>query len=290
MDGKVTNRCKAITKKNERCKRIALRGYYCWMHTLIYNKVDRAIAIIALAITICLPIYLFVIGPSLKSQEKLLINDEEIRLNILSQNLKHYPGRVFILLALFKENSSSEKEEYIFDYGRSTSPSSSRVLIYIDTENNLVFELIDAQGKKHFVTVNHKGQGFEFNKKYLWYFEYGNHTFESYMRVFANGKLIGEKTINYDIDIGTLKEKNESSIGASLFGYYPSHFDCWTYMITKTLMNAEEERGVLNIFYDKQFKSLFGGDVPKWAKFDGSFYYFNAIGASKLITKKTKEY
>jgi hypothetical protein len=248
------------------------------------------IAIIGLIIPIALAIYFFIIGPTLENQEKLLINDEEIRLNILSQNLKYYPGRVFGLLAALKENPIAEKDGYIFDYGRKSTPNSCRVLVYLNPENNLVFELFDAKGEKHSVLINSKSGGFEFNRKYLWYFEYGNHTFESYIRVFTNGKLIGEKTINYDMDIGTLKEDNEFSMGASLFGYYPSHFDCWTTMITKSAFNAEEKRGILNILYDKKFKSLFGGDVPKWASFDDTFYYFNAIGADRLVTMRPKEY
>lgn len=267
--------CKAKTKSDKRCKNLARRGDYCWMHSLRYNRTDRIIAITGIILGAILAIYLFIIGPSLENQEKLLINDEEIRLNILSQNLKYYPGRVFTLLALFRENTSREQEEYIFDYGRRATPNRSRVLVYIDPESNLVFELIDAEGQKHSVLINSKSHLFEFNRKYLWYFEYGNHSFESYIRVFANGKLIAEKTINYDIDIGTLNEVNEFTMGASLFGYFPAHFDCWTTMITKTALNNEEKRGILNIIYDKKLKSLFGVEVPKWASFDGTFYYLS---------------
>ena len=137
------------------------------------------------------------------NQEKLLINDEEIRLNILSQNLKYYPGRVFMFLALLKENPARIRKHIYLIMEERDTPNISRAYGYIDSENNLIFELIDANGEKHsmMMAINHKAKGFQFNKKYLWYFEYGNHTFESYLRVFANGKLLGEKTINYGIEM-----------------------------------------------------------------------------------------
>jgi len=288
MKENTIQRCKATTKKNVRCKNRAIHNNYCWIHSLIYNKLDRVIAIISLVITIALAVYFFIIGPTLENQEKLLINDEEIRLNILSQNLKYYPGRVFIFLALLKENSDNTERAYIFDYGRRDTPNICRVYSYIDSENDLIFELIDDKGEKHSLSVNHKAKGFQFNKKYLWYFEYGNHTFESYLRVFANGKLLGEKTINYGIEIGTLSQYNELTLGASLFGYFPGHFDCWANAVSKVSFNAEEKRGILNIFYAKKFNSLFGVKVPKWASFDGTFYYFSAIGADRFVTMKPK--
>jgi len=282
-----TKQCKAITKYDERCKNPARRGGYCWMHSFRYNKTDRIITIVFFVLATILAIYLFLIGPSLANQEKLLINDEEIRLNILGQNLKYYPGRVFTLLALLKENSTDEQEEYIFDYGRRSTPNRARVFVYIDSENNLIFTLVDAKGQKHAVHINSKSNLFEFNRKYLWYFEYGNHSYESYLRVFANGKLIGEKTINQDIDIGTLIEENEFTMGASLFGFFPSHFDCWTTMVSKDALNNEEKRKLLNILYDKKLTDLFGKEVPKWARFDGTFYYLsiNSGDLKEMIPK-----
>ena len=108
------------------------------------------------------------------------------------------------------------------------------------------------------------------------------------MRVFANGKLIGEKTINYEINVGTLKEDNNFTLGASLQGYFLGYFDCWINMISKTSFGADGNRKLLNIIYSDTLKSLFDSKVPQWAKFDGTFYYFNAIGTGQLVRMTPK--
>jgi len=46
-------------------------------------------------------------------------------------------------------------------------------------------------------------------------------------------------------------------------------------MVSKDALNNEERRKLLNILYDKKLTDLFGKEVPKWARFDGTFYYLS---------------
>ena len=121
---------------------------------------------------------------------------------------KRYPGfSTCISLKLFSHKYLGRK--YIFDYAQ--KENQNRISLFLDPNNNLVFEIIDNVGELNNVKI--PSNEYSFNKDMVICCEYGIIDEFSFMRFFIDKRFIEQSKFRFKINLPNDVEKK------IMFGY-----------------------------------------------------------------------
>jgi hypothetical protein len=113
---------------------------------------------------------------------------------IYTIRFNHYKG--YGISIVLKINSIEKRRRYIVDIGEDLN--TSRISILFDNENNLIFRIIDSKSKIHSVNITDKIHSLQLATFYCFYFDYGYTDEYSFMRVYINDKLLGDRFFEYN--------------------------------------------------------------------------------------------
>ena len=115
---------------------------------------------------------------------------------------KRYPGfSTCISLKLFSHKYLRRK--YIFDYAQ--KENQNRISLFLDPNNNLVFEIIDNVGELNNVKI--PSNEYSFNKDMVICCEYGIIDEFSFMRFFIDKRFIEQSKFRFKINLPNDVEK-----------------------------------------------------------------------------------
>jgi hypothetical protein len=112
------------------------------------------------------------------------------------QKTVSFPGVSASFVLNLKELAVSERK-FILDLGQSLD--SNRLSLYLDTENNLVYRIIDKEGEIFSIKVLKSFHNFMLNTWHHIYLDYGITEKYSFMRLYINNKLVDENIINHNV-------------------------------------------------------------------------------------------
>ena len=162
---------------------------------------------------------------------------------IKTNNYAGYGG-TFVLKI---EKLDIAERKFILDIGNNTEKN--RVSLYLDSKNNLVYRLIDAEGESHLIKIPNSFKTFLLNTWYHFYFDYGYSKDFAFMRLYINNKMMGDSYFQYKINLPEdldLKN-NEMVILNDLTKSYPAKATVSFLSIQNQTFTEEEIRKFMNI-------------------------------------------
>lgn len=107
-----------------------------------------------------------------------------------------------------------KKRKYIIDICKDSIKN--RISLYLDNNNNLVYRLIDDESEEHIIKIPRKIYSFQLNVWYFIYFDYGYSNDFSFMRLYINDKLVGDKFFKYNLNIPKTLEAKDMFIATDI--------------------------------------------------------------------------
>lgn len=88
--------------------------------------------------------------------------------------------------------------------------------MYLDTDNNLVYRIIDHEGESHIIKVPEKIHTFRAESVYYLLLEYGFSETYSFMRLFINDKEVARNQMDYKLNLPLEVKPDEMVIAADI--------------------------------------------------------------------------
>jgi hypothetical protein len=151
-------------------------------------------------------------APRIETYDGLLsaLQLEHARLFGRSENLSGLSWHGLIKLERIEE----PRRKYIFDAG--ASPSENRWSIYMDEQNGLCCEIVDADGNSYTVTARPGAGGFPFGESFYLACEFGNSDRFALLQILINDQIVARLQLSYSIDISPVLGQGGATWGTDI--------------------------------------------------------------------------
>ena len=164
---------------------------------------------------------------------------QEFSIPELNSETEYLGASVALVLALHPQQQLRRK--YIFDIAESANRN--RISLFLDANNNLVFELVDKIGEKY--NIRMPSNSYEFDKFMMLYCEYGTTKEFSFLRVFKNNEILEQSKLKFSIEIPREVEE-QSTIMADMYGKNNTAMTVSFYAVLKGTLGKTKRRGLFN--------------------------------------------
>lgn len=157
----------------------------------------------------------------------------------LNSETEYMGASIALVLALHPQEQLRRK--YIFDIAE--SENQNRISLFLDANNNLVFELVDRIGETY--NMRMPPSSYKFDEFIMLYCEYGITEEFSFLRVFKNNKILEQSKFNFRIELPREVEKRYTLM-ADLNGKNNTAMTVSFYSVLKGTLGKTKRRGLFN--------------------------------------------
>lgn len=151
-----------------------------------------------------------------------------------------FPGaNIAMVVNITKQDEKRRK--YFFDLAENVK--TNRISLFLDANNNMVFELIDKFGEVYNIKI--PPNMFPYNEYFFLCCEYGIAEEFSFLRVFIENRLVERSKFKFRIDLPKDLQKN-LTIMSDLNGKNNSNLSVAFYSLSKCTLSNTKRRGYYN--------------------------------------------
>jgi hypothetical protein len=173
------------------------------------------------------------------------------------------------------------RDNYLFDFGQNWEKN--RISLYIDTEQNLCFRVIDEDSQPMVIKAKSALETFNFGNLCFLTCEYGTTNNFSFVRLFVNGTQVAEKHQDSPIIFSIPLSEMLFVLGSDLSKENGGVFDLRDYFAYSKTLNSRAEIYLLN-YADSRARAK----IKNYVSFSGS-NWFECIGGRGTLYNTNME-